>query len=543
MGTLWFGGKIYTMEAENTEVEAVYTDSGRILKAGSLMEIRKVFHSAITDEIHLNGNTMLPGLVDSHMHLIGHGERLMRLDLSSLKSRQAVLEAVKDKCSQTEKGEWIIGEGWNENEWDSQELIHLDDLDKISDEHPILLKRVCRHALVVNSFAMRLANITEQTKNPAGGVIGRNQDGRINGLLKDQAQELLLSCLPDISGDYLTKALRTAISDCYQLGLTGVHSEDLHYYNGFSSTYEAIYKVIQEEEMKFRTNLLVHYEVVEDMAESGLKEESGSQFIELGAMKIFADGSLGGRTALLSHPYADDPETNGVAIHSREELALLTAKARRFGMPVAIHAIGDLAFEYALHAIETHPPLKGQRDRLIHAQVLNRELIEKAKSLPVIFDIQPIFVAADFPWVIEKIGQEFMKYAYAWKTLINQGIVCAGGSDAPVENANPLLGIHAAVTRSKPGKEKREVFAEEQCLSMYEAVSLFTKGSAYAAGREHESGQIKEGFLADFTVLDKDIFKIDPDELLDIKAVMTVVDGEAVFTSSKLNRKKDSNNS
>lgn len=527
MGKLWFGGNIYTLNAEKHQVEAVFTKDNHIIAMGSKQDLEENFE--ILESIDLQGATMLPGFVDSHLHLIGHGETLIRLDLSRYSTKADVLAAVKEYASSFTKGEWIIGEGWNENLWESAEPITLQELDKIVADSPVMLKRVCRHALVVNSKALELAGITNNTNTPPGGVIEKNEHGELTGQLKDQAQELIYEVLPKVSKDYLERAMTAAIKDAYKLGLTGGHTEDLFYYSGFQDTYETFEKVIKENGLKFRAHLLVHHEVVSEMKQAGFEPYSGDLEIEFGAMKIFADGALGGRTALLSHPYADDPSTNGVAIFSQEELNELFAKARRLELPVAIHTIGDLAFEYALNAMEAHPVTNG-RDRIIHAQILREELIERAKKLPsLILDLQPRFLASDFPWVIDRIGSERMEYCYAWKTLLDSGIPCAGGSDAPIEPLNPLWGIHAAVTRTNLNDPARTVYGEKEKLSIYEAVSLFTKGSAYAICHENDRGMIKEGHLADFTVLEEDIFRVPEEEIADLKVKMTVIGGEIVY--------------
>lgn len=529
MGKLWYGGTIYTLEDEGATVEAIFTEGDRIVQTGDKKLLEEAFNERITDRVDLKGGTMYPGFVDSHIHLIGHGEKLIRLDLSRMKSKEEVLAAVKDYSRNCTKGEWIIGEGWNENLWSRPEIIHLRELDEINSENPIMLKRICRHAMIVNTKALELAGISEETDSPPGGVIEKDLEAGLTGLLKDTAQDFVQAAVPMVSEEYLQKAMRAAINDLYQLGITGVHTEDLHYYGGFHRTYKTFKKVIEEEGNIFRSHLLVHHEVIDDMVNVGGGFSSGNEWIEFGAMKIFADGALGGRTALLSHPYHDAPETNGVAIFSQEELNALVAKARSYNLPVAVHAIGDLAFEYVLNAIEAHPLADSGRDRLIHAQILRQDLIDRAKKLPVILDIQPVFLASDFPWVIDRVGSSKMDYCYAWKTLINEGFHCAGGSDAPIELPNPLFGIHAAVTRMDRNDPKGIVYGKEQALSVYDAVCLFTKGSAYAACHEHDRGMIREGFLADFTVFDRDIFGIPSSEIPVVPVKMTVIGAEIVF--------------
>jgi len=533
MGTLWKNGIIYTMQEEGHHVEAVYTEDGVIKGLGSSEDLLKNEQFTIESEVDLGQKVMFPGFVDSHMHLIGHGETLMRLDLSSMNSKQEVLEAIKEKAKGLEKGEWVIGEGWNENLWSDAAVLTKREIDEVVPHHPVLLKRICRHAMVVNSLALKNAGIDEGTPDPSGGLIERDEDGALNGLLKDKAQDLMIDALPAISSEYLVGALTKGIESCWEHGLVGGHTEDLSYYGNFKKTYDAFVQTITEGQKKFRAHLLVHHEVIEDWKEDGHHFLSGTQFIEFGSMKIFADGALGGRTALLSYPYADDPSTTGVSIHTNEKLLELVKKARKYDLPIAVHTIGDQAFENVLDSIMKEPSHFGRRDRLIHAQILRKELIEKIKDLPLILDIQPRFVASDFPWVVERLGEENMQYNYAWKTLLEEGIPCAGGSDAPIEPINPLWGIHAAVTRTNPLDPDKTEYRLEEKLSMYEAISLFTKGSAYACHHESDRGQIREGFTADFTVLDIDPFKVDADQLLNKIVDMTIVDETIVYKKNK----------
>ncbi|WP_449537257.1 amidohydrolase [Ferdinandcohnia sp. Marseille-Q9671] len=523
MGTLWTGGKIYTMEKEHDVVEAIYVEEGIIVATGIEQDLQNKYKDRITKVVHIKGNTMFPGFVDSHMHVIGHGEKLMKLDFSEMTSSKDIICALKDYSKGKSVGEWIIGEGWNENNLPDRKIFHRTELDEISPQNPMLLKRICRHAVVVNSKALELAGITDSTPNPEGGVIVRDAEGHATGYLLDQAQELVKAVIPMVTEEYIQDALTISIRDCLRLGLVGGHTEDLNYYGGFERTYKAFKK----NRLKFRTNLLVHHEVIDDMHHAGYSFGDGGEFCEFGAMKIFADGSLGGRTALLSHPYNDSPDTSGVAIYSLEELKKLVQKARSYKMPVAVHAIGDLAFEYILDAIEEFPPLPYQRDRLIHAQILRKELVDRAMQLPLILDIQPRFVISDFPWVVERIGEHNMDYCYAWKTLLEAGFHCAGGSDAPIEPVDPLQGIYAAVTRKKTGET--EIYMPEERLSVYEAVQLFTTGSAYAIGKEDCMGKIAPGYKADFTILEQDIFQIVEEDILQTKVMMTVVDDTVMF--------------
>lgn len=530
MGTLWSGGTIYTLSKEKETVEAVLVDKGIVKATGNKNKIKQHFKEIITEEVDLAGNVMYPGLTDSHLHIIGHGEKLLHLDLSEVTSSEKMKELLVEKSVQTSIGEWVIGEGWNENNFVDRKIFHRDELDEVAPDHPMMLTRICRHALLVNSKALELAGIDDTTEDPPGGVIIRDNDGKATGYLLDNAQDLVKRAVPTVSTAYLQQALQRAVDDLTSKGLVGGHSEDLHYYGGFKRTFDAFRIVVDGESRKFRANLLVHNQVVGVMHEEGWRFGGGTDYLNFGAMKIFADGALGGRTALLSSPYNDAPETSGVAIHDLHELKSIVQKARFFNMPVAIHTIGDLALEYAIDAVEAHPPIEGQRDRFVHAQVARPDLIERLKKLSVILDLQPQFVTSDFPWVIERLGEDRMAHSFAWKTLIDSGLHCAGGSDAPIESADPLLGIHAAVARRKPGDE-HEGYYPEQKISVYEALALYTKGSAYAVGKEDTQGQIAEGFNADFTVFDRDLLDIPVDDIPDVKVKMTVVDNTVVYES------------
>ncbi|SDY58673.1 amidohydrolase [Bacillus sp. 166amftsu] len=518
MGEIWFGGHIYTMSEENEMVEAVYVEDGMIIDTGNKKELESRYEP---ERVHnLEGRTMIPGLVDSHMHLIGHGERLLRLDLSACTSYQEMLLLVRERVNEVAEDIWVIGEGWNENNFTDTKNVHVRDLDAISKEHPILLKRVCRHVTWVNSYILDKANITVETKDPKGGKIGRDSSNELTGLLYEQGQELIKHLQPEIDETYLRRALETAIRDCWKYGLVGGHTEDLNYYGSFRKTYNAFPYVIKE--TPFKAHLLVHHEVAEER-----KEYENEHYIEFGAMKIFSDGSFGGRTALLSEPYEDEKETNGVAIFSREELAELVKKARNLRMPVAIHTIGDLSLEYVIDALELYPPGEGLRDRIIHCQLAREDLIERMKNLQAIIDIQPVFVSSDFPSVIEKLGEHRLRYAYAWKTLLRAGLHCGGGSDAPIEQVNPFLGMYSAVTRRS--FMDGTCYIPEERLSVFEAVSLFTTGSAYTIGKENERGKIAQGYEADFTIMDRNVFEIEVEDIKNIQVTATVIDGQIVY--------------
>jgi len=501
MKILWTDGKIFTMAAEGELVEAVLVENGSIINTGLKKDLLP-----LADQVEsLNGFAMYPGFVDSHIHLIGHGEKLSYLDLSTFTSINQIKEKIPSHIT---NDKWYVTEGWNDNKLEEGRPLNCSDIDFIK-ETAVVLKRICRHVLVANTTAMNLAGISKETPNPDGGVIGKDENGELNGLFYDEAQQLITDCIPSPTTDYLKKIIASSIEDLKSKGITGVHSEDMAYYGHYKIPLQAYQEVVQK---GFRVHLLRHHDVFEQM-----QGEETSPFIEFGAMKIFVDGSLGGRTALLSEDYADEPGERGIEVHTSEILGNLVKMARSYKENIAVHVIGDKAVEKILDLIEKYPVEEGKKDRLIHVNVLSADLIERMKKLPIILDLQPIFVVSDFPWVKERLGASRLHWAYAWKSLLNQGFDCSGGSDSPIELADPLLGIDAAVNNSH---------LPEQELTVFEAVSLYTTGSAKAIGREKIRGLILPGYDADFTIIDNALEK---ENILSTQVVQTVVAGEIVY--------------
>ncbi|RHW37437.1 amidohydrolase [Lysinibacillus yapensis] len=523
MKQLWYGGPIYTMEKEHERAEAVLVEHGKINAVGNREELRR-----IADEcIDLKGAAMYPGFVDSHLHLLFQGEKLVRLDLSSAKSSDEMIQLVKDAAKQTPDDQWLFGEGWNENNFQDQQIPTIEELDEIR-SIPIVLTRVCHHAILVNTAALNAANIKEDTISPAGGEIGRDENGKLNGLLYDLASNLVTDRIPREGKQYqqyLENILNLSIDELLSKGLTGGHSEDMSYFGHFSNPFSAFKKAIGEKR-HFRVNLLRHHVVFEEMMNENLNYDE--PFIEPGAMKIFADGALGGSTAALLEPYHDNPNSKGLLIHTDQELEQLVKTARKYSEAVAVHIIGDAAAEQVLNAIEKYPVAQGKRDRLIHCCVLNEELIERMSHLPIVCDLQPAFVPSDFPWVINRLGEKRLEYAYAWKKLINKKIICAAGTDAPIEDIDPLASIYAAVARKKPN-DQHDGYLPQEKLSRYEAIRAYTYGSAQAICKEDIRGLIKAGYDADFTIFDRDLFAGTPEDMLKAKVIKTVVAGRTVF--------------
>lgn len=533
MKQLWYGGTIYTMEEENETVEAVLVEDGKISATGSFADL-----SLLADEkINLEGTTMYPGFVDSHLHLLFLGIQLTRLDLSEARSAEEMLEMVRKAAENTPKDQWLFGEGWNENNFINPRIPTIDELDKIRKE-PILLTRVCHHAVLGNSAALQVGAVTDQTKSPAGGEIGHDENGNLNGLLFEQAMNLITDRLPkegDAYVQFLTDALNLSINHLLSYGLTGGHTEDMHYFGHYTNPLTAYHRVVGDKN-HFRIHMLRHDGVFEEMMKANVP--CNNPFIEAGAMKIFVDGALGSSTAALSAPYTDEPNNNGLLIHTNEQLKNVVKLARTYDEAVAIHVIGDAGVEQALDVIEEYPVQEGKRDRLIHCCVLREDLINRMAKLPIVVDIQPAFVPSDFPWVIDRLGKDRLAFSYPWNTLVDSGIVCAIGTDAPIESINPLETIYAATERKKPFDEG-DGYLPEQKLSRFDAIQMYTVGSAKAICKEHERGLIKQGYDADFSIFDRDLFIGKPESMLKAKAVKTVVAGRTVFNYDKNNKHKE----
>lgn len=522
MKKLWYGGTIYSMISENETIEAVLVEAGEIIETGSYADL-----APLADEkINLNGATMYPGFVDSHLHMIKQGEKLVRLDLSAATSKSEMLDMIKQAAEELPPDEWLFGEGWNEHNFSDQAIPSLKELDAIR-ESPVVLMRVCHHAILANSSAIAASGVTNQTASPSGGKIERNEQGELTGVFYEQAMSLITDTIPK-SGEayvmYLKKVLNLAINQMTSLGLTGGHTEDMAYFGDFMNPFRAFKDIISNQH-HFKVNLLRHHDVFEAMIEADLPYEDS--FIEAGAMKIFLDGSIGAATAALTEPYADDSTNKGLLIYSDEEVIELVKLARKHKAPVAIHVIGDAAAEQALRVLEAYPVAAGKRDRLIHGSILNKNLIERIKQLPLVIDIQPAFVPSDFPWIIDALGPNRLNDTYPWKTLLEAGIYLAAGTDAPIEDIDPLKTIYAAIERKDPS----ESFSHQpdQKLSRFEAIQMYTLGSAQAISKEDVRGLIKPGYEADFSIFDRDLFTGRPEELLQAKAVQTVVAGEIVY--------------
>ncbi|AHN21672.1 amidohydrolase [Lysinibacillus varians] len=522
MATLWTGGTIYTMERAGETVEAVLEKDGKIVAVGT---VDTLLPQATTIQ-HLQGNFMYPGFVDSHLHIIGYGEKLLHIDVSNVTSKDELLHIIGARMEGVSAEQWVVAIGMNETAYTEPIFPTLSELDALGEAH-LIIKRSCHHLILANSKALAFAGITNESPSPEGGIIEKKQ-GQLTGVLKDTALYLIVNNMPYYTPAYIEEALQKSVASLQSYGLVGGHSEDLSYFGPPSQPIQAFRKIVDAEK-SFKVHLLQHHSVFEEVA---LLKEQSTPYVEFGAMKIFVDGAFGGHTAALREPYCDDPDNYGILVHSTAQLEQYVQLARRYGQTVAVHAIGDLAIETILNVFAAYPPLEGQLDRLIHCSLVDEAILDKLAALPIAVDMQPQFVQGEYLAEIVKLGEKRSQGLHPLKSLLDRGLIVAGGSDAPIEVPNPLYGIYAAVARRNFG-ESHEGFGPQEKISRFEAVRLYTVGSAEIIGQEHRRGKIKEGFSADFTVFDDDIFTVDIEKIPHIQVAYTVVDGRIVYEQTK----------
>lgn len=529
MRKIFVNGGIYTFDKMHPQVEAVVVEKGRFIDLGTTDDMLKKWRTTTSEVIDFAGKAVTPGLVDSHLHICGIANNFLNLDVTGVTSKREMLQKIRHWAETLKDGAWLVGRGWDENIFTDGTIPTIEELDAVAPNNPLYIPRICGHASLVNSAALKRSKYHRDMPIPEGGtVVLDEKTGQPTGLLLESASQIVTKHIPEPSYEDLKRGMRQAIKFVMKKGLTSVHTNDPHYLGGVEQTWKLYDELIHGEDLKLRTNLLIDHEYLDDIAELGFYTGYGDHFLQVGAVKIFADGAMGRRTALLSEPYNDAPGQYGDAMFDQETLYTIVKRARQLGMPIAVHTIGDQALENILDILDQFPTV-AYRDRLIHIQVLREDLIKRLLEPSRIADIQPRFLAGDFPWVIDRLGEERMKSSYAWKTLIDAGVVCAGGSDCPVEPVDPLLGIHAAVTRKLPN-ENHDGYYPEQKLTMEQAFKLFTKMGAYPTNEETFKGTITRGKLADMTVYSENPFTMeDADQLLETTINMTIIDGHIMY--------------
>ncbi len=525
--------RVYTANDRQPTAEAVLIVDGRIASVGPRNEIMRA-RPADARVIDLGGRTVLPGLTDAHAHLAGIGFRELNFNLEGATGIADVQAKLRQRVADTPRGKWIVGRGWIETHWTPAKFPTRQDLDLVAVDQPVILSRADGHAVVVNSRALELAHVTRATPDPAGGQVLKDEKGEPTGMLVDRAMDLVRRLVPPPTEEETLKALAFGAAREVQLGWTQVHT--------MGSSLEELALIRQL--MAERKMVLRVYDVVsgpgpaaDKLLADGASLGEFDGRLTVRGIKCYIDGALGSRGAALLEPYSDAPDNRGLLVNSEETLLPLFIKALRNGIQVETHAIGDrgnrIMLDLYAKAFAAVPVAQRKvaepRWRIEHAQILSPADIPRFRQLGVIPSMQPSHAIGDLYFAPQRLGPARLAGAYAWRSLLDTGVVIPGGSDAPVERGEPMIEFYAAVTRKSLDGFSNDDWHREQRVTRAEALKMFTLWPAYAAFQEKERGSIEPGKVADLTVLSDDIMEIPEPEILKARAVMTIIGGDIAW--------------
>jgi predicted amidohydrolase YtcJ len=516
--------RIHTLDQNNPIASAIAIDDGHIIAVGG-EELLMEFQSA--DSENMEGRIILPGLTDAHIHLQEYALSLQILDCGA-DSKEEILFQVAHQLKATHPGKWIRGHGWNHNIWGG-DWPKAGDLDRLVPENPVYLTAKSLHVAWANTLALEIAGINSSSPDPVNGHIQRDAHGIPTGILFENAMTLIEKFIPEPPAETLSRDFKRIIADLWRLGLTGVHDFDKR------TCFQALQLLHANDGLHFRVIKSIPYELLPQASALGLRTGFGNDYLQIGSVKLFADGALGPHTGAMLKPYVDDFQNRGILILDSEHLFEIGKRASEGGLSLSVHAIGDRAVHEVLdgftrlRAFELAGRLPSLRHRIEHVQTIQSEDVRRLVDLKIIASMQPVHAPSDMLMVDRLLGER-AACCYAWRTLLDHGARIAFGSDAPVENPNPFNGIHAAVTRCREdGSPGPNGWVPEQRLTIREAVEGFTIGPAYAAGMENRLGRLSAGFLADLIVVETDPFTCDPADLHYIQPIATMVGGDWVW--------------
>ena len=536
---IFYNANIYTLDGKLPFASAIVIERGRILAVGEERSIISQFGN-LSEQIDLGQRAVIPGLTDAHIHLQHFALGIQYVDCETSTSEEC-LKNVEVRTSSTPPGEWVLGHGWNQNNW-TEGFGTAEQLDKVAPQNPVYLTAKSLHAAWANSAALRQSGISAQTPDPEGGKIQRHEDGSPTGILLETAMSLVSNVIPEPSSENVAKAIFSAQSKLWEMGLTGVHDFDGR------TCFTALQQLHSAKKLKLRVVKSIPIESLSYAIGLGLRTGFGDDWLRIGSIKAFADGALGPRTAAMLKPYEGEPENRGLLMLDSEALFEQGQLAVENGLSLAVHAIGDLANHEVINAFSQLRDYEQQlniseedwrkthqlRHRIEHVQIIHPDDFPRLASLGVIASMQPIHATSDYP-TADRYWGDRTRYSYAWQTLLDQGTRMAFGSDAPVESPNPFWGLHAAVTRRRQdGSPGPQGWHPAQKLPLLTALEGFTNGAAYAAGMEDQLGKLAPGCFADLLVLDEDIFTCDPDNIWQIRPHGTMIAGEWVYLDPQL---------
>jgi predicted amidohydrolase YtcJ len=524
--------KVWTVDKANPAAQAVAVLGDRIIAVGSNNDIA-MLRGPATKVIDAGGKLLLPGFNDAHVHFVSGGRSLDEVQLNDATSLDEFKRRIEERVRITSRGEWVEGGDWDETKWTPAKLPTKDAIDSFALDTPVFLSRYDGHMALANSVALRLAGITAKTPDPPGGVIVRDAQGNPTGALKDAAEDIVLKVIPPLSHDQRLRAMRRALAYAASLGVTSV--QDMNGENDSFADIRAYGELSQNAELTTRVYVAPAVSDWHEQARVGIRHAFGNSYLRMGALKGFADGSLGSGTGYFFAPYSDEPSNSGLLGKQMQPLSQMRewmTQADAAGLQICTHAIGDRAISTVLDLYTEVVKRNGEaerRFRIEHAQHMAEKDFARFAQLGVIASVQPYQAIDDGRWAEARIGHDRASRTYAFRTFLNHVVHLAFGTDWDVAPLNPILTLYAAVTRATLDGKNPNGWFPEQKLTVAEAVEAYTMGSAYAEFQEQVKGSITPGKLADMVLLSDDIFSIDPAKTRDVKALKTIVGGRVVW--------------
>ena len=530
---VFINGIVWTVDKALPQAEAVAVWKGRILKVGTDADV-KALVGANTKVIDLKGRRVVPGFYDSHVHWLGGGLQLARVELKDAKDEAEFGKRLKEFDEKMPRDRWMLGGNWDHDRTFGSTLPTAEMLDKYVKNRPVFIRRYDGHMALANTAALKLARINADSKDPAGGVIGRLADGKTpSGVLKDNAMDLVDKLIPEPADDEIAEAIRASLKAAAEVGVTSVQDMEGSSAEVRRKLLRTLQELARRDELTCRIDVRWPISQQRDLAAIGVEANFGGDFVRIGGLKGFMDGSLGSSTAKMYEPFVNEPKNTGVYVTQPDVMRTLIRNADKAGHSVAIHAIGDQANGVLLDLfteIMQQNPNRDRRFRIEHVQHLRASDYTRFKQLNVVASMQPFHVIDDGRWAVGRIGTERCATSYAYRSLLDAGAKIAFGSDWPVAPLNPLPGIDAAVNRRTLDGKDPNGWYPEQRITVAEAVEAYTLTSAYGGFQERERGSIAAGKHADFVVLNRDIFDAkQKDHIGETKVAMTVVGGKVVF--------------
>lgn len=521
-------GRIYTADGARPVVDAMAIRAGRVVFVGDRAGARALVGPS-TRTLDLAGRTVIPGMTDAHAHVAGLGAALRNVDLVGTSSYEQVIARVVERARTIPKGEWVVGRGWDQNDWGDTRFPTHDALSRAVPEHPVYLERVDGHAGLANAMAMQRAGVTRDAKDPSGGSIERDAQGDPAGVFVDNAQGLVERAIPAATREQTKQAIRAAIAEMHRWGLTGVHDA------GASPRVLELYEELgREKALDIRLYAMIsdNAAAIDAWFKRGPQNGLHDGMLWVRSIKLYQDGALGSRGAALLEPYSDDAKTTGLLVSAPAHILDVATRALKAGFQVNSHAIGDRGNRLVLDSYAAAlkaSPTADHRFRIEHAQILHYDDIPRFAELGVIPSMQASHQTSDMYWAGSRLGETRLRGAYAWHSLIESGVIIPNGSDFPVEHVNPLISFKASVSRQDARGWPAGGWYPEQRMARDEALKSMSLWAAYAAFQEKELGSLAAGKWADFVVLDQDIMRVPEAVLLDTRVLSTWVGGRAVY--------------